>query len=366
MCREFQSRFLRSLVLDAVSDLPTTPSVIVRSGTSRFVVVLRNAALEAAGLERTLLNLMIGETPADGLAGDHYQMNKVVVMPCSSDAHYLPFQFYQVDRAQQILIPEMECANAAAAAGAFCLYTGLREPDARGVIRLCNMGTARKVEVSPETPSSFWSSDWRIRFLFDDVVVPVVSSSFIHDYGGAKRDCHLISEGNFFVLVNTPPAEVDSGFLTALTERVQNEATAMGKSPMLTANAKIVTYSKEVRGANGYSLEARCFYRGQVHHSIPGSAAICLARVLAPSLVKQNLTPAAFGTSRLAIVHPSGDSHLDIHWSQTNGGVHVQSVSFVSGVRLLLTGSVVLPTPRRAPGIVSTPKSYLETGRRLA
>src|SRR5262249_52520212 len=94
---------------------------VVRCGTSRAVIVDGRTVPAGDVRDQILWPLVAGESPADGLGGDHSQFNKSAEVFPGAEPSRFAFRFYQANRRERRLIADLECANVAAGAGLFAL-----------------------------------------------------------------------------------------------------------------------------------------------------------------------------------------------------------------------------------------------------
>jgi 2-methylaconitate cis-trans-isomerase PrpF len=322
------------------TEAPEACCAVVRCGTSRIVVFDGRDLPDPPAREAELAELMLGGgQQADGLGGDHYQLNKVaVVWP---DPPGFRFRFYQVDRSARSLVGDLECANAAAGAAVFALLRGQASLDETGVVEASNDGTGQRVVLRPHH-RNFWDCAWDVRFLLEErtprrfsggAPLALVSSS------GEQVALWVIEQGNVFVLADVSRAHLEeAGGAIALQ---------LGSDPHRAAGPKVVTY--DVRSVEAETVQAAvaCFYRGERHASLPGSAAMCLASFLAGWRLDQLPATAERGMFVFDLHHPAGTLPVRVHWLRHAGFDWICATEFTTSVRLLLRGSALRPAEVR-------------------
>jgi 2-methylaconitate cis-trans-isomerase PrpF len=329
---------------------PLTPSHvqpvacgIVRCGTSRAVIVDGRTVPSGEAHDWTLWTLIAGETPADGLGGDHYQFNKIAELFPGSEPSQFEFRFYQADRRERRLIADLECANVAAGAGLYAAALGLAETNSTGVLHARNLGTGQLIELAPAHGRPAAAGDWRVRFLVDPRgpmlrlhtpdPLPLVHPD------GRSLDYWVAERGNVFVLANAAPEAAEPELIEQLGSQGTWCATVAGVTPERAEAVKVILYSIESPYLSPTVARVACYFHGEQHHSIPGSAAMCLTGFLAESQCAAFGAPPAGGESHLRLVHPSGELDTRVRWAGTEGNWRIVETEFTTTVRLLLWGS---------------------------
>jgi 2-methylaconitate cis-trans-isomerase PrpF len=325
---------------------------VVRCGTSRAVIV---NGPELPGHERereeALLNLIMGRGIADGLGGEHYQLNKVAAVYPSHLPDHFCFQFYQVDRAKGSLMADLECANVAAGAAMFAMLRGIATPNAWGGLVGVNLGTRQHVELRPlGSPAMAMSGPWMVRFPHDGQSVRESFSgeeplTLAHP-DGRTVDYWVVERGNVFVLTQTAPEDMEPELVEALAQQGSELASMIGADPSRARAPKVLAYSVESRELTQARIRAACFFNGERHASLPGSGAMCLASCLAVTHLEEVRPEGSEGVLLFQLIHPSGEMQVAVHWERTPQGYRVATTEFATPVRLLLVGNAMLPLMR--------------------
>lgn len=329
-----------------VFTIPTISCAVIRCGTSRAVVVHGDELPGDESAERILYRLMTGNDPSDGLGGDHYQLNKVAVVYPTRDQHQFAFRFYQVDRAKGRLVSNMECANVAAGAGLFALISGIAVPDGLGMLHAINRGTGQRVGLNPVSTLSASAHDWRVCFHQDTSTAqaqPVSEPLVLAHADGRTVDYWVLERGNVFVLANAAPDAAEPELIEQLAASGTETAMALGSSWQRAAMPKVILYSVQAREMTQAVVHAACFFNGEMHNSLPGSGAMCLASFLAASHLLDVRMPAHSGTLTFHLMHPSGGLTVCVNWEASARGFHIVSTEFVTSVRLLMYGGAAAP-----------------------
>ena len=151
---------------------------LIRSGTSRVMVVSANQFPLDARRLASLRHRIGGSIPGGGLAGSHYQQNKLaVVAPTRADTTFR-FRFFQFNQGRGELAGDLECANSAAAAALFGLLARIVKFDPGGRIQGVNEGTGQCIMFEPDRTMLPWNTTCDVRFLFTDGLRFPVFSGF--------------------------------------------------------------------------------------------------------------------------------------------------------------------------------------------
>jgi len=327
------------------------PCAVLRCGTSRAVIV-DGASLPAGNnIENHLISLLAGENTADGLGGDHYQFNKIAVIYPGGDTADFLFRFYQLELPQRRLIGSLECANVAAGAGLVAHISGLANVSLRGSLRAMNLGTGQLVELGPLDGLEDPVSEWTVRFLSGPdgafrLYTPEAQNLVHAD--GRNLEFWVVERGNLFVLANASPEAAEPELIEALAEQGRGIGSAMGCEASKAAAPKVVLYSVQAQDAVEAWIRAACYFEGQMHHSLPGSAAMCLSSFLTTSYLSALWQPAAEGWMRFRLENPGAELCTRVYWNASPQGIDIVSTEFDTSVRLLFWG--IAPMRRAAWG----------------
>jgi hypothetical protein len=298
--------------------------MIVRSGTSRLVTILGDhVPVHAPHRDELLLSIMLGDDETPGLGGEGYQTNKVCLVRhdrLGRGGRAFRFHFFQILRDERVVRDDMECSNAATAAAVHMMVSGLAGPDAEGVLQTLNEATGQEVRLVPSSRARPWKGFWRIRFLLAADVLPRARAAREHLAtlpDGRRVAFSLFRHGNVFMFAKVPPAAVDREVSIALAQAAREAADAEGSAPSGAWDPKVIPYE----GAPD-RLRAACWYVGERHHSLPGSAAMALGLFLgAPTAAIETPGP-------VITVHAAPDGSY---------------TEYDTPVRLLLHGAAALP-----------------------
>ncbi|MFO1067897.1 MAG: PrpF domain-containing protein [Geminicoccaceae bacterium] len=341
---------MTDLVLDAAGaeplavmrrGMPHLSCAMVRSGTSRLVVLRADQLPGDRARHKVILDLMANETMTDGLGGGHYQSNKVAVVGPGDGAHDFTFHFYQVDPKARRLYSRMECSNAASASAVAAMLDDVRPGGAGGSFRTINLATRQQVDLVPPA-SGWWCGDWGVRFvrlhhLWEHMTE--TREPFAFDHHGLAVRGDIVQHGNIFVMTALPVDKVDPGLVSALASLGAAYAARVGHPA---SPSKVLIYRVAGVSDNELECDATCFSEGQQHHSLPGSAAMAMGAFLTANGLLRLPDGAAAAETGFLFHHPSGSMRARVHLVRGSRHWTIDSTSFETPVRLLMHGDIVL------------------------
>lgn len=321
--------------------IPHLSCAMVRSGTSRLVVLRADQLPSDRARHKVILDLMANELATDGLGGQHYQSNKVAVVGRRDERHDFTFQFYQVDPKARRLYSRMECSNAASASAVAAMLDDVTPSGAGGCFRTVNLATKQQVELVPPA-AQWWCGDWGVRFvglrhLWEHMTE--TREPFAFDHHGLAVRGDIVEHGNIFVMTALPVDKVDPGLVSALAALGDAYAVRVGHPP---SPSKVLIYRVASATKSGMVCDATCFSEGQQHHSLPGSAVMAMGAFLTANGLLQLPQDAPAAETRFRFHHPSGEMQARVHLVRGHKHWKIDSTSFETPVRLLLHGDIVL------------------------
>lgn len=321
---------MRPLVTQSLRRAEEIPCMIICSGTSRLVVI-GGQFLPPPGEQRDqlLLDLMHGKP--QGLGGESSQNNKVAVVTSDCDRQAFRFHFYQVVPQTGQLFDQMECSNAAAAAGLFARLSRVARP-LRGttLIETTNTATGQHITLSIPAEGEMWKQPWGIRFHLAEAVAAQYhlcsQATILTLADGRTVACHLIKHGNVFAFCQLPPEAMSEELAVELSDRAIERAIELGRAtpPFL---PKIIPYTT----IEPHQFRTASYFEGERHSSMPGSAAMALAL----------LARLVLGVERPDFEIYCGPRHQELIRVQL--GESNEYSQFDTPVRLLLHGSAPVP-----------------------
>jgi hypothetical protein len=294
------------------------PCAIVAAGTSRFVVV--------AGTDQGLARRAAVDLIRAGLGGESYQLNKAVIVPLpTASTTPLDFRFLQVDEASGYVRPVPDCLNAGVAAALYMLSVGATV-DPTGCFMVRNRETGQVLRLRP--PPRLFTGSWLIRYC------SLASFDPVEMRAHPATAAWLVHAGNVVVLAKLSDSTDVASALHLLEMAGLDAARAAGIDNEHARELKIILYHGEAVSTNETTVEARQYYRGQLHRSIAGSGALVLARHLAERLRMASTTPPA--TVVVTVRHPSGSTPVRVGYPSRSSAGHWAELN--TSARLLVAG----------------------------
>ena len=318
---------------------------LVRSGTSRFIVVNRQDAPSDLD-ERTLaLELFGGNSVADGLGGDHYQLNKLAIWQQTLGGE-LEFTFFSLAPGSRVVSRGAQCGHAAVAVA--LVSEGRRPASERGgPVRVRNVDTGQILEVSPRSAADEPIGSCHARIIHEPPVsmangTELVVSATDHD----EIRWEAVAAGNIFALIpgrqllDDPKRRREIQAVTlewARTESVPNASEEFVRS---------ITYDVQWETPTHARIDAVCHNGDERHNSLPvsGSSALC------DHLTLKRLLDRDFPTTPdrediefvFHVTSVSGTEVVEVHASHRSGSWTIQSTSCTTNARLLIEGIAFL------------------------
>jgi hypothetical protein len=314
--------------------------MLVRSGTSR-VLLLDGTEIRSgkAGLEQ-IRRVMLGADDCGGYGGRTSQDNKVaIVWPVDEDG-YFRYKFFQVVAQSGAILP-MECSNSASASAMMAQLS--THPDRHHeLLRATNLSTGQRVELRPNSPEGV-ASAWHIRFMADKASHDALArrgNSFRVSYRGRTIQISHVFLGNLFLFSEIPPNELDTELAGIIAKEGLNAARDAGLTHPEDYEPKVIPY--HVPDASARAVHAASIYHGELHRSMPGSAAMALAGFL-----ELRGAPTRRNPSRWTVRHSSGAFEVRMEFSHVEGERQLAWSEFTTPVRLLGWGVAALESARR-------------------
>jgi hypothetical protein len=147
-----------------------------------------------------------------------------------------------------------------------------------------------------------------------------------------------------FAFAEMASEPTDASLINYLEEAARTVALQLGSDPERAGSPKVIAYS--IRSVEEHAVHAAvtCFYRGEMHASLPGSAAMCLASFLAGWQLDHIPPGPESGALGFRLHHRSGSLPVTVHWLRHQGEDRIVATDFTTPVRLLLRGAAVRPT----------------------
>jgi hypothetical protein len=236
----------------------------------------------------------------------------------------------------------MECSNSASAS-AMLTQMGTDPDRPRSQWKATNLSTGQKIELRPE-PDSGVANAWRVRFLATRASREALAGlGGTHEIQvlGQRVEMTPVALGNLFLFTRIHPAGLDGTVAEEIARVGMHAARAAGFSAPEGYHPKVIPYRVTADGSQRV-VEAASYYHGELHHSMPGSAAMALAAFLEmhnPQLRR--------GRPHWSVRHTSGAFDVRLGIEADRGGLELAWTEFTTPVRLLGWGVAALP--RRKP-----------------
>jgi hypothetical protein len=309
------------------------------SGTSR-IAVFGGDGVDQDHAEGLMMAIATGSTALMTGGNAHYQDRKFAVVWRSQTRHHFFFRFYQYSAVDRTLISNLECGNAAALCGAFALMHQLAELNLDGSLIAENLGTGQRIRLSPNSSTALPSGPWEVRFVQEDFSFPWIECQdlVLEDPRSDKAACILLERGNSFLFAETDPYSANAEAAARLKAAAEplRQGDGLGRY-----HPKVVFYRTEAIEDDGVRLRAACWFDGERHRSLPGSAAMSLCGFLTLAALATDPPPADAGTFRFKIDTPSVELEIRVDWIAGPFGYQVQETGFCTPTVVHFVGSML-------------------------
>ena len=318
---------------------------LVRSGTSRIIVVNRQDAPPGIDEETLALRLFGRDSVADGLGGDHYQLNKLAIWNRASGGGF-EFIFFSLAPGSRSVSRGAECGHAAVAV-ALVIETGRPPSERGGPVRIRNVDTGQNLEITARKDADQDAGACLAKVLHD----PPISMSNVVELSapsatGDEIRWEVVPAGNIFAMVPGRNTCEDR----ALRREIQAVTLQWALSSSL-PNAseefiRTIAHDVQWKGPTHAQVHAVCHNGEERHNSLPvsGSSALC------NHLTLQHLVSSDFSRSEapagvdfdFELTSVSGTEAVQAHASQRSGSWMIDSTSCNTNARLLIEGTAFL------------------------
>lgn len=318
-------------------------AALVSAGTSR-ALILSGEELGEMPPELAVQTLMEGRGETGGLAGSHYQSNKVAVVWRAPFPTGFIFKFYQYDKDRGRVLADMECSNVTAGCAAYALTAGIAVMEQDGTMHALNSGTGQQSLLSPSSPANPWRTDWNIRFMQEDFTTASIpmESEMLPVPDGHGVEFWAFERGNVFVLSHINPGNAVPELVESLAEYGGRAATQRGANPQKAAAPKVLLYDIHAVQDNEAWLDVACHFMGERHKSLPGSGVMTLAGFLTLTFLAAVNPQLPGGTFIFHMRHPSGALSVAAYWEYDGTNYRVIATEFVTPVSIIIAGSVFI------------------------
>jgi hypothetical protein len=312
---------------------PAATYMLVRSGTSRLVILDGRNVRAGAGGRTDVLRIMLGADGHGGLGGPTLQDNKVALVWAEQVPAQFRFRFLQVIPSLRVALP-MECSNSASAAAMLAQLSGHhRGLDA--VCRAVNLSTGQRIELRPNREHAI-ADAWAVRFLASARTrrsLAGLAGKFRVRLAGRSVEFHPVLLGNLFLFAAMDPGECDAATAAPIARAGMRAARASGFRAPHDYHPKVIPYRVASTGGRP-EVHAASYYHGELHRSFPGSAAMALCAFLACSKGRE-----AAALDHWRVRHPSGVIDVALSFDASHRVPRLEWTEFVTPVSLLAWGA---------------------------
>ncbi len=324
-----------------MEDVPAATFMLVRSGTSRLVVLDGRQIRPGAHGHKEVLSIMVGSDGHGGLGGPTLQDNKVVLVWPKAELATFCFRFLQVVPSTGAVLP-MECSNSSSAS-AMLAQLGGHHRGAESRWRAVNLSTGQKVELRPNSDHEI-ARTWAVRFLATartrKALLGLTGDRRVKVCGEAITFRPVLL-GNLFLFTRIDPARVDVETVGAIARAGMRVARKAGFNPTKGYEPKVIPYTILSKGAEP-QVRTASYYHGERHRSFPGSAAMAISAFLTANETWTKQIP-----TRWRVLHPSGVIEVHLGVDASWRALRLLWTEFVTPVSLLSWGAVAMPWRRR-------------------
>jgi hypothetical protein len=319
---------------------PAATYMLVHSGTSRLLILDGHHIRPGAGGRREILNIMLGVDGKGGLGGPTLQDNKVALVWPEEEPAQFRFRFLQVIPSTREVLP-MECSNSASAAATLAQFSG-HHRGRESLWKAVNLSTRQKIELRPNRHDEL-ADAWAVRFLASPRTGKALAGlGGPHRVRIGNQDVifHPVWLGNLFLFTELHPALCDAGKSNDIARAGLRVARAAGLPLRRGYHPKVIPFAVS-SFSEPLAVSAASFYHGELHRSLPGSAAMALCAFLANRAGNQ-----AAEMRDWRVNHPSGYIDVKLGFNHKGSKARLAWTEFVTPVSLLSWGVVAMPWRR--------------------
>ena len=318
---------------------------LVRAGTSRIIVVNRSDAPSGVEDSNLALRLFGRESVADGLGGDHYQLNKLAIWNQATSGG-LEFTFFNLAPGSRRVSQGAECGHAAVAvalvAGSDRSNDGSSQP-----IRIRNVDTGQVLEVAAPSGDRDRPGDCVARVIHEPPIVAGNHTELEAPTGsGGQLHWDVVPAGNIFALIPDRKACDDPRARREIQASTLEWARTSGLPNAREEFIRAISYDATWEQRDRCRVEAVCHNGVERHNSLPvsGSSALC------NQLVLDRLESPEFAPPRdrdeleieFDLTSVSGVEIVTVEARRRSGHWEIASTSCTTNVRLLFEGTAFL------------------------
>ena len=219
--------------------------MLVRSGTSRLVILDGDHILPGVRGHTEVLRIMLGADRHQGLGGPTLQDNKVALVWAEPEPAQFRFRFLQVIPSTGAVLP-MECSNSSSAA-AMLAQLGGHHRGRESRWRAVNLSTGQKIELRPNRDDDV-ADAWTVRFLASPLtrraLAGLTGDQRVRLRGRTVTFRPLLL-GNLFLFADVDPARIDAEAAAAIARVGMHVSRRAGFQPPSGYHPKVRTSPSE-------------------------------------------------------------------------------------------------------------------------
>ena len=318
---------------------------VVRSGTSRIIVVDGRTLPPHMDPSEIADHLLGRGDLADGLGGEHYQLNKVAIWSASSE-DVAEFHFFNLDPTLKTITVGSECGHAAAAVG---MVAAVSEPRRFNSISVPvhSLDTGQRFEYRSHDAGRCWNAPCTLR-LFPEASPPAIHSKVAAQDHREDIPFDVVHHGNSFALVpgisGLESAKIRRQIALSTVEMARRDRRTNDRPEYV----RVLPYEIEWLSDTTATVTATCF-NGEVRHkSLPISGAIALCDLLALKRVDEFPPPGDPQRMRFEfeLQSPHGTKPGNVELVRRDDSWMVDWTGYDADVRLLFACNAVIPLPK--------------------
>lgn len=318
---------------------------VVRSGTSRIIVADQRSLPRDMKLDEVANHLLGHGDPANGLGGEHYQLNKVAIWnPSSEDV--AEFHFFSLDPSLRTITSGSECGHAAAAVG---MVAAISEPDRfdPSSVPIRSLDTNQRFEYRAHDTTRFWNATCTLE-LTADTEDSSIHSETLRPGHRAEIRFDVVLHGNSFALVSGMIGLESSDIRRAIVTSTSELAGRNHRVNCSEEYVRIIPYEIEWQSETAGTVIASCFNGEARHKSLPISGAIALCDCLALKRVAEH--PPADDVEDLnfsfMLESPHSTKPGGVRLVRRDGAWVVERTGYDADIRLLFSCQAIIPLQR--------------------
>jgi|GEM_PF-6901534 len=316
---------------------------LVKSGTSRIIVVDGRTAPSGMQLSELAGKLLGHDDLLGSLGGQNYQLNKVAIWKPSEGI--AQFHFFNLDTNLTKIISGAECGHAAAAVGLMAILEQSTDSSERNA-RVINLDTHQVIVCSPISSERFWNTLCKITvFEHEQATAPLIQTVHVDELN-IETKCCVFHHGNSFALVEGLYSCENLFVRRSITSKVVESARESKRSNLGVEYVRCIPYAVEWLSSRQAVVRCRCYNSDKMHQSMPVSGAIVLCEYLSmlrlAEIGESEFSDVEESKFLFAMESPSGREPAEVSMKKTDGEWFVESTCINSEIQLLFLCKAIL------------------------